>query len=145
MKRTGYESEKIKIAFDVHGVIDTYPEVIYPMIRMLTKIGNDVCIVSGPSKFLIKEDLKILNFSKEVFGFNRHIEIHSVVDFLKNNGVKTWKDDKGDVWTDDQNWWDSKAKICQRWGIKYMIDDSEKYRSAFDLTNCNFIHISELL
>ena len=135
----------MKIAFDVHGVIDTYPEVIYPMIRMLTKMGNNICIVSGPSEDLIRKDLKRLNFPKEVFGFDRYTEIYSVVDFLRRNGIKTWKDDKGDVWADDQNWWDSKAKICQQWGIKYMIDDSGKYRSAFDLIDCNFIHINELL
>jgi hypothetical protein len=136
----------MRIAFDVHGVIDKYPKIIYPLIRFSQKMGNKICIVSGPELSIIKEDLeKIKFFDKGLELDNWTLRIYSVVDFLKKTGVKTWEDDKGDVWADDQSWWDSKAKICQKWEIDYMIDDSEKYRSAFDLTNCTFIHIDELL
>jgi len=135
----------MKIAFDVHGVIDKYPEIICPMMALLRRMGNNVCIVSGPSEILIKKDLEKMKFFDICPEFTRWIYIHSVVDFLKKSGVKTWKDDKGDVWADDQSWWDSKAKICQKWEIDYIIDDSEKYQSAFDLIKCEFIHIDELI
>jgi len=48
----------MKIAFDVHGVIDTYPDIIYPMIKLLHKMRYKHCIVSGPGVFLIKKDLE---------------------------------------------------------------------------------------
>ena len=136
----------MKIAFDVHGVIDTYPKIIYPMIRLLRKMENEICIVSGPEIFIIKEDLEKMKFFEMGLELDKWtLNIYSVVGFLKESGVKTWKDDKGNVWADDQSWWDSKAKICQKNEIDFMIDDSEKYESAFDLINCEFIHINELL
>jgi hypothetical protein len=133
-----------KIAFDVHGVIDTYPDIIYPIIILLHKLRIEICIVSGPSKKLIYQDLKKLDFfNKSRLG--KRIPIWSVVDFLKNSKVHTWKDENGNVWADDQNWWNSKAKICQKEKIDYLIDDSEKYKSAFDLIDCRFININELI
>lgn len=134
----------MRIAFDVHGVIDTYSEIIYPMIKLLQKMDNEICIVSGPTKSMIKKDLEKLNFHNKT-GIGNFIHIYSVVDFLQYSGVKTWEDENGNTWTDDQNWWDSKAKICKMQTINVMIDDSEKYRSAFGLTNCKFIHINELI
>lgn len=134
----------MKIAFDVHGVIDKYPNTIYPMIILLHKMGNEICIISGPSKKLIQQDLEKLDFYNKT-RIGNWVEICSVVDFLKNTGVHTWEDKNGNVWADDQNWWDSKAKICKRDGIDYIIDDSEKYKSAFELIDCKFIHISELI
>ena len=131
----------MKIAFDLHGVIDTHPEIIYPMMFFTKTIGHDICIVSGPSAELIKNKLTKINFYK-TFSF---ITIYSVVDFLQESGVETWKDKNGDVWADDQNWWDAKAKICKYHDIDYIIDDSEKYKSAFELTSCGFIHIDELI
>ena len=134
----------MKIAFDVHGVIDTYPDIIYPMIKLLLKIGNEICIVSGPSKDLIHKDLQKLKFNDGIKNY-KHLVIYSVVDYLKIDGVKTWTDDKGDVWTDDQNWWNSKARICKTFDIDLIIDDSEKYRSAFKLIKCKFINVNELI
>lgn len=135
----------MRIAFDVHGVIDKYPEIICPMMALLKKMGNKICILSGPTEILIKKDLEEMKFFDVCPGIPSWTNIYSVVEFLRESGVFTWKDDKGDVWADEQSWWDSKAKICQKWEIDYMIDDSEKYRSAFDLIDCEFIHINELI
>ena len=134
----------MKIAFDVHGVIDTYPDIIYPMINLLYIMGNSVCIVSGPAHDLIKVDLEKLDFYNKL-GIGDNMLIYSVVDYLQESDIHTWKDKNDNVWADDESWWDSKAKICKRGNIDYIIDDSEKYKSAFGLTECKFIHISELI
>lgn len=134
----------MKIAFDVHGVIDTYPEIIFPMIKLLREIGNKICVVSGPEELIIREHLEKLKFFDTCL-IAKWMPVYSVVDFLKNTGVHTWEDENGNVWADDQNWWDSKAKICKRENIDYIIDDSKKYKSAFELTTCKFIHIDELV
>jgi len=135
----------MKVAFDLHGVIDTYPDIICPMITLLYKMGNKICVVSGPGEFLIREQLQKIDFFNKCPEVSRFIPIYSVVEFLINSGVHTWKDKNGDVWADDQNWWDSKAKICQKEKVDYIIDDSEKYKSAFELIDCKFIHIDELI
>jgi hypothetical protein len=114
------------------------------MITLLKIMGNDICIVSGPTKLLIKEDLEKIKFFDKCSEISRFMSIYSVVDFLKESGVKTWEI-KGNVWADDQSWWDSKAKICKIKEIDIMIDDSEKYQSAFGLIDCKFIHIDELI
>jgi len=136
----------MKVAFDVHGVLDTHPKIMFPMINILKKTRNQICVISGPTHATIKEDLEKIKFFEECREINpMFISIYSVVDFLQRQGVKTWKDDKGDIWADDQSWWDSKAKICKNHDIDFIIDDSEKYRSAFGLIDCEFIHIDELI
>lgn len=132
----------MKIGFDLHGVIDKYPEMIHSIMAFLIRTRNSFCVVSGPSYQHIKNELMKIGFVFPVVGY---VDIYSVVDFLRESGVKTWQDENGDTWADEENWWDAKAKICQKENIDYMIDDSEKYRSAFELTKCKFIHINELL
>jgi len=128
----------MRIAFDIHGVLDTYPDELKAMITMLKKIGQDVVIVSGPTIDEIwREIVKLEIWSG--------IAIYSVVDFLKEQGVEFTYDEKGTPWCDEETWWDSKARICRNYNIDCLIDDSYKYAPAFELIDAEFIHISEVV
>jgi hypothetical protein len=58
-------------------------------------------------------------------------------------GVEFTYDEKGTPWCDEETWWDSKARMCKTFEIDYLIDDSLKYKPAFDLIDADFIHVSE--
>ena len=127
----------VRIAFDIHGVIDTYPKILKPMISMLKATGQDVVIVSGPKSDEIWREMVKLGISG--------VPYYSVVDFLENQGVEFTYDSKSTPWCDEETWWDSKARICQHYDIDYLIDDSYKYEPAFKLIDAEFIHISEIM
>jgi len=138
--------DKLKIGIDVHGVLDTYPEVIIPMMRMFRIMGHKNIIISGPTLSMIEKDLKKIPGMENHNKYPFLVEgICSVVDFLKANGYKTWKDDDGNVWAAEEDWWTSKAKICKDEEIDILIDDSRRYESAFKLINTRFVHIDEIL
>ena len=127
-----------RIAFDLHGVLDTKPELYGPMIKVLKSAGHEIFILSGPKRIDVLEQLKKLPLY-----IGPPFEILSVVDFLEDNGVEfNW--DGNHPWTDDETWWDSKARICKEKGIDILIDDSIRYKPAFDLIDTKFIHTSEL-
>jgi len=123
----------VRIGFDFHGVLEKYPNVFKPLIQLLDAIGAEVCVVSGPTLDEIDGELT-------KYGYNDGIaSIHSVIDFLKQNNVKTWQDEKGTWWAADEDWWSSKAKMCKENDIDIMIDDSEKYAPYFDSVKTEFI------
>ena len=131
----------MKIGIDLHGVLDTYPEIFKPMLRIFRKAGIDYCIVSGPSAEKVEQELYKTGYGDEVHS----IWIYSVVDYLTIKGVEFDMTDPENPWCDDNIWWDAKARICKEYKIDYLIDDSEKYRPAFDLIRARFIHVSEIV
>jgi len=127
----------MRIAFDIHGVLDTYPDELKAMIKMLKRTGQDAVIVSGPKGEEIWQEMVKLGVSR--------VPYYSVVDFLEDQGVEFTYDLKDTPWCDEETWWDSKARICQHYNIDYLIDDSYKYAPAFELIDADFIHISEVV
>ncbi len=133
-----------RIAFDVHGVLDTYPEICMGIVKLLKNMDCTICCVSGPEKLQIQKELTELaekGFDEKILFENQY----SVVDSLKHWGVKFEYDADNNPWCDEETWWDSKARICKQHNIDILIDDSWKYEAAFKLTDSKFIHISEFV
>jgi hypothetical protein len=129
----------MKIAFDLHGVLDTYPETIKPMIKLLKECGHTIYVISGPETNNIRKELKRLGYDDLIY------YVRSVVGELKKDGVNFIFDKSGDPWCDDETWWDAKAKICKKYKIDILVDDSIKYQPAFDLIDSKFVHVSKFL
>lgn len=130
----------MKIGFDLHGVLDTYPTKFKSIIRLLQKTNVYCVVVSGPPEEKINESLEKLGFDPDDF-----FGVYSVVDYLYSDGVDFDETDPENLWCDDNIWWDSKARICQHYDIDYLIDDSLKYEPAFKLTESEFIHVTEIV
>lgn len=128
-----------KVAFDLHGVLDKYPNILKPTVMMLKRCGIAVDVLSGPSCEVVQKELMKLGYDYLVGN------CFSVVDELKKWGVEFEYDENGNPWCDEQMWWDAKARICQKYKIDILVDDSWKYKPAFELTDCHYIHISEFL
>lgn len=133
----------MKIGIDLHGVIDAYPEKFKSVIRFLNKTRNYVHIVTGVPAH--KAEIELKEAGLDVDNEFYYLQIHSIVDFLLSTGVQFDLSDPENPWCDDQIWWDSKARICKTYEIEFLIDDSWKYKSAFDLIDAEFIHVSEIV
>jgi len=129
----------MKIGIDIHGVMDRHPDFFKSLISFLEQTGHTVCVVTGMAGDQAVKDLENAGYD------DLCVNLYSMVDYLLNKGVKFDMSDPENPWCDDQIWWDAKARICQEYGIDYLIDDSYKYESAFDLIDAKFIHLSKLI
>lgn len=125
----------MKVGIDLHGVIDDNPEFFDIILSRMSLNDAEVHIVSGPPKADIIAELVKLGFKKGV----HYKDAHSVVDFLKESGIKMWQDNRGRWWTNDDDWWDSKAKMCDKLSLKWMLDDKERYKPAFKNIKTEFV------
>ena len=115
----------MKIAFDVHGVLDTLPEY-RQLLRTMLRDGHTIYIISGQpldeemEAFLDKYDL-----------YNKHHEYRSVETYLLEQGVHDYEvTEKGKFWV-DEIWDPVKAQICDEEGIDMIFDNSLSYAQTF--------------
>ncbi len=115
----------MKLAFDVHGVLDT----LAPMRKLLRssyRYGNEIWIISGQpldedmKKFLDEYDLDIY--------YNHYLSIET---YLLNHHVPYTEDAKGKHFADEA-WNPVKANMCHMVGIDMIFDNSPQYAPAFD-------------
>ena len=140
----------MKIAFDLHGVLEKYPKEFKAIINVLHSLGADVGVISGPPRNQIVTELSDLGFFPvtDYFQF-----VYSIVDFLQRYPigvdeyggeiyVKMWQDDKEDWWCNDLDWWSSKGRMCIAYDIDVLIDDRMEYYTNFSLAcETKFVHM----
>ena len=124
------------IGIDLHGVIDSDIERFKLMLTgLLASLIIEIYIISGPSKVDIEKELNDHGLYRDI-----HFDaVFSVVDFLKGKGVKMWLDKKGTWWANDEDWWSSKAEICEKHKVDIMIDDKERCRQYFKNKKTKFL------
>jgi len=122
------------IGFDLHGILNKYPDILKPLLKMLSK-RNVVVVISGPPEDTVIKELSKLGFKQSIHYDN----VISVVDWLKEKGVTMWKDMDGNWWCDNINWWSSKAKICKEYCINILFDDSRRYGEYFTDIDTKFV------
>lgn len=125
----------MKVGIDLHGVIDSDLGLFNAMLGGMSQNDIEVHIVSGPPRADIITELAKLGFKKGV----HYKDAHSVVDFLMESGIEMWQDDKSRWWTNDKDWWNSKAKMCDELSLRWMLDDKEMYKPAFENIKTEFI------
>jgi hypothetical protein len=113
----------MKIAIDIHGVLDQAPHVVGCLMKFMRREGHEVYILSGPPMEQIGRELGEMGIKKG----EHYDHVFSIVDYLKNSGVEMRQDDKGDWWCEDDDWWSSKGSFCKEAGIDVVFDDSRKY------------------
>jgi len=123
------------IGIDLHGVIDSDIEWSKKVLDSLM-FDFGINIISGPPKIDTEKELNDYGLYKDV-----HFDaVFSIVDFLKEkSGVNMWTDDKGRWWASDEEWWSSKAEICEKHNVDIMIDDKERYRQYFKDKKTKFL------
>jgi len=119
----------MKIAFDVHGVLDTHQEFLH-MCRMHYENDDTVYIISGQpldeemQAFLKKHDIKYHHyFSIETELLKRSIPYNNIY---------------GSKYFPKEHWNPVKAEICERENIDIIFDDTEVYKQHFKNINTVF-------
>jgi hypothetical protein len=114
----------MKVAIDVHGTIDSDPLFWNKTIILLSSLGIEVYVLSGPKELEIERRLTNLNVPTEFLA-----GIISVQDYLEKtyDRSKYWYDDLGRFWIDDGVWFSAKATLCVIHRIDVMIDDMRRY------------------
>jgi len=121
------------LGIDLHGVIDSDIKNFKPLLEIF---WNKVYIISGPPKADIEKELNKHGLYQGLH-FNK---VFSVVDFLKEkSGVNMWTDEQGRWWASEEDWWSSKAAICEKHGVDIMIDDKEKFGRHFKDKKTKFL------
>ena len=122
------------LGIDLHGVIDHDIKYFKSMLKN-TMPFQKIYIISGPPKADIEEEL-----SRHGLYLGLHFnKVLSIVDFLKERGIKMWTDINGQWWASEEDWWSSKAEICEKYNVDIMIDDKERYQKYFKSKKTKFL------
>lgn len=115
----------MKIAFDIHGVLDELPEY-RDLMRSLFGWGHTIYIISGQP--LDKEMRKLLEKNDLTLFYD---EYRSVETYLLEHGNNNYKIRDGQKFWPDKDWDHIKAKICEDEGIDMIFDNSLSYAQTF--------------
>jgi len=114
----------VKFGFDVHGVVDTHPEVYSALTKALVDAGHEVHIITGAQQ---APELKNKLIEAKIWWTHWF----SIVQYHLDRGDCDVKFVDGQPWMDKEIWNRTKALYCEREGIDMMIDDSPIYGSYF--------------
>jgi len=121
----------MKFGFDVHGVVDTHPEIYAAMTNALVAAGHEVHVITGAqAKPQLLEKLKSSGITWTHW--------FSIVQYHLDKGDVDVKFVDGEPWMDREIWNRTKAEYCEETGIAMMIDDSPVYGSYFT-NNCLYL------
>lgn len=115
----------MKIAFDIHGTIDSFQDVFKPIMKAYVDSGIKVYVFSGPPIEQIITELEEMEFIK---GVHFH-DCFSVVDFIKNElFVEMKQHENGNWYCDEETWWDTKGIMCEVFEIDMIFDNDIRYK-----------------
>ena len=116
----------MKLGFDIHGVIDTFP-VFQEMIKNMVGDNRvEIHVISGLSEKEVHGQIGHLIPLDQITGY------FSIADYLstKPGVIVEWRN--GMPWADEEEWNKAKAAYCVEKGIDIMFDDSPMYAKYFD-------------
>lgn len=122
----------MKVAFDVHGVLDTLPEY-RELMRTMFDYGHEIFIISGQP--YDAEMVELLEKHDLIDWFHTY---DSVETYLLDTGEFEYEIvDDGKFWP-DHIWDPVKAKICEEHGIDMIFDNSPSYAAEFKKVATHF-------
>ena len=122
----------MKIAFDLHGVLDTYPEQMKPELSRLVSAGHEVIILSGAFSEDIRDECTSLGLCSR-----HYTQILSLLDYgVHTLGLTPWeavspRTGKMGTYINDDIWWALKAILCRIYKVYCLFDDKREYSIYF--------------
>ena len=116
----------LRIMFDLHGVIESFPEIYKPLMKTMRDSGHYVIICSGPRMSKIMNELEVLGYIQDV----HYDKVISIEDYLSSQGIIFKYDNRGNPWTDDKIWFCSKGQIAKIFNVNLVIDNSIQYKDC---------------
>jgi len=123
----------MKIGLDIHGVIDTYPELFAKLSRDWTVAGHEVYIITGePRETSVQTVVDAGMLYMENFK-----DFFSIVDWhIDHKTPSLRQDDQGHYWVDRNEWIGTKGLIATELGLDMHFDDCIEYFEYFPKTCC---------
>ena len=115
----------MKIAFDVHGVLDSLIEY-RKLMRTLYHANHEIYIISGQPL-----DAEMQDFLDEYNLTNWYHHYYGIESYLLEKGVHTPEERPDGKFWPDEIWDPVKAQICKDEEIDMIFDDSPTYAVAF--------------
>lgn len=122
----------MKVAFDVHGVLDALPEY-RALMRTLYHANHEIYIISGQP---LDAEIKELLVEHNLDGF--YDEYRSVETYLLAQGNTDYEIRDGQKFWADEHWDHIKAQICEEEYIDMIFDNSPSYAETFKSVRTEF-------
>jgi hypothetical protein len=126
------EYTTMRVAFDVHGVLDTHEEY-RALMRSLYELHHTIYIISGQPL-----DIEMMDLLEKHDLTDHHHHYMSVETFLLEEDIHGYTiTEKGKFWIDEV--WDPvKSIICDQEGIDMIFDNSPSYAETFKHVDTHF-------
>lgn len=115
--------QNFKCGFDVHGVMDTQPELFSALTQSLYKDGWEIHLITGPKW----DDALAIWLADHGIAWTHFF---SIVAHHEARGTPIRYTEEG-PWLDPYLWDKAKAEYCEREGISLHFDDSDVYGYFF--------------
>ena len=109
----------MKIGLDVHGCIDSYPDIFSKFSKNLVDKGHEVHIITGRGWDIAEGEVKRLGMS-----YTHHF---SIVDYHKSLNTPMWRNEKQGWEMDASTWNRSKGDYIWKNGIDIHFDNDHEY------------------
>lgn len=118
-------SKRIKIGCDIHGVIDSLPEVFAFLSKAVVDAGGEFHVLTGSKVEQAKEELKKYNIT--------YTHLFSIQEYHEELGTPTkgTHPKYGFPMIDDHEWDLTKGDYCRKHNISLHIDDTLIYNDNF--------------
>jgi hypothetical protein len=107
----------MNIGLDIHGVIDTYPEIFSEASKRWKSQGHTIHIMTGE-----RWDTAVDTVNKCDIVFDKYL---SITDYHLAKTGMNWKETGW--WTDNEIWDATKGKYCEDKFIELVFDDTLRY------------------
>jgi hypothetical protein len=116
----------MKVAFDIHGVADTFPAFQEMIRKYIADPDVEVHIVTGLTESLAEAQVGHLFDLSKIDGY------FSIADYLEDRPDVEVKWIDGLPWADEKAWNNAKADYCYVKEIDILFDDSPVYVDTFN-------------
>lgn len=123
-----------RIAFDMHGVLDTFAHIRQIADMVYLDPYSTMIIISGQ---MFDKNMQETLAARGI----KFEEYYSITQELlsKDSSLITWIN--GKPYAEDKEWNRAKADICKREGIEILYDDSTEYAEYFEDIPTTYVQI----
>lgn len=123
-------SDKIKISFDIHGVIDQLPKVFSFLSKIIVDNGAELHVITGSPIDVAINELKEFDI--------KYTHLFSIPDYHLSIGTETngVHPKYGIPLIPDDVWDKTKGEYCKKNNICLHIDDTIQYNDYFETPFC---------
>ena len=125
----------MKVAFDIHGVTDTFPAFQEMIRKYIEDPDVEVHIVTGTIRANADKEIGHLIDMDRIDGY------FSITEYLEDRDDVEVKWVNGLPWADEIAWNNAKADYCYENGIDIIFDDSPIYADTFASIDTVYVQI----